>query len=189
MAAEVRRTPCSSGSRRRVWSDDEDEDEGEREEVYGRGARAAAEHLHGGRQVEAMVQASHAAAAAAVAATGVTTGRLGHARAASGGIGSIGEDEEDGEEDGDVEAVATFKATCLGAEAFRRSGSALTPPLATPQRHCGPFATPATDALWAHDDTDVRSITLAKELKRDAQLLSATLRGGAMDGGYDDKSP
>ncbi len=80
------------------------------------------------------------------------------------GFASIGGGDDDEESDDDEgEAVL------------------VTPQLAQSRPlHAKPVSTPATDASWA--ETEAQSLTLAAQLKRDAQMLSATLRAGALGG-------
>jgi hypothetical protein len=150
LAAEVRRTP--RGRRRRVYSDDEDDDE--EDEDTGDSTQPA-QH----RTATALLESRRASVEQRARASAVRTLNRSVLGDMFGTVGVHCDDEDDSESDGD-EAFVT--------------------PRPTQNRACSakPGTSHATEASWA--ETEAQSLTLAARLKRDAQLLSATLRVGAL---------
>ena len=152
LAAEVRRTP--RGRRRRVYSDDDDD--GDEDEDTGDSTQPAQHRTATALLAAASRRASVEQRARASAVRTLNRSVLGDT---FGTIGVDCDDEDDIESDED-EAFVT--------------------PRPTQNRACSakPVTTHTTDASWA--ETEAQSLTLAARLKRDAQLLSATLRVGAL---------
>ena len=135
-----------------MYSDDEDDDE---EDGDTGDSTQPAQH----RTATALLASRRASVEQRARASAVRTLNRSVLGDMFGTVGVHCDDEDDSESDGD--------------EAF------VTPP-PTQNRACSakPGTSHATEASWA--ETEAQSLTLAARLKRDAQLLSATLRVGAL---------